>query len=156
MRQLHVDSTYLASTHVGTPDPRKANPPLGQKLIIDWTVPPELLTQDPKILLTLIYKNHTQEERTYAISARSGTEVYSLLNKEFEEREGLLTYRAEIVAGGEVYKEWKHQLWVNLLTFEEETTASAASTSSSVVSQPMQGSVMETAYLREEGFSSKN
>jgi hypothetical protein len=156
VRQLHVDPTYLASMHVGTPDPRKAHPPIGQKLIIDWTVPPEMLAQDPKLVMYLIYKNHTEKEVSYPILYRNGTHVYSLLNEEFEQTKGLLTYRAEIVVDGKVYKDWKHQLWVNLITLEEERTASAASTSDSVISQSMQGSVIDTAYLSEDGFSGKN
>lgn len=154
---MPVNAGYLASTHVGTPDPRQAHPPLGQKLIIDWNVPPEVLAQEPKVFVHLIYKDHSQKEAVYPILYRSGTKVYSLLNEEFEKTKGLLTYRAQIVlADGSVYKDWKHQLWVNLITLDEESTDSAESTNSSVSSQSMQGSVMETAYLSEDGFSNKN
>lgn len=157
VRQMPVNAGYLASTHVGTPDPRQAHPPLGQKLIINWVVPPEVLTQDPKVVLYLVYKDHTEKKISYPILYRNGMEVYSLLNEEFENKKGLLTYRAEIVTQeGEIYKEWKHQLWVNLITLDEERSSSAASTNSSVASQPMQGSVIEIPYLSEEGLSDKN
>lgn len=153
VRQLAVDSRWLASSHVGTPDPRLAHPPLGEKLAISWTVPPELLAQEPRVVLHILFWNHTQKEVSYPIHYRTGTKVYSLLDEEFEKTKGLLTYRAQIVtADGHVYKDWKHQLWVNLITLDSE----ASLTSSSVVDQSMQGSVMETAYSSSEGFSDKN
>jgi len=156
VRSIPVNAAYLASSHVGTPDPRQAHPPLGQKLVIDWAIPPEMLIEQPKIILHLLYKNHVEKEVVYPITCRGGYVVYSLLNEEFTETKGLLTYRAEIVTEkGEVYREWKHQLWVNLITLEERQL-SAARMSDSVVSQSIQGSVIDTAYLREEGLSDKN
>ena len=125
VRQMHIDASYLASTEIATPDPRKAHPPFGQKLIIDWTVPPKILGHDSHLVLSLIYKNHTPKEISYPILYRTGIYIYSLLNQEFEETQGLLTYRAEIIVEGKVYREWKHQLWVNLITLEKESTTSA-------------------------------
>lgn len=123
VKQIKVGPTYLASTHVGTPDPRQAHPPEGQKLYIDWTIPEEILEKSPKIVMYLLYKDHSQKELTYPIEHQRGYEVYSLLNEEFKKTKGLLTYRAEIVTeDGEVYKDWKHQLWVNLITLDDINT----------------------------------
>jgi hypothetical protein len=117
LRQQKVDATYLASSRVGTPDPEAAHPPLGQKLIIDWAIPKKLLAKKPEVVLYILYKDHSQKKLVYPIRDRHGNEVYSLLNDDFEATGGLLTYRAEIVLpGGEIYRDWKHQLWVNLIT----------------------------------------
>jgi len=151
LRQVPVDSNYLASSHVGTPDPRQAHPPHGQKIILQWAVPPEILEKNPALVLYVVYKDHTEKEFEYPIDGRLGYEVYSLLNEDYDKTGGLLTYRADIVTpDGTVYKEWKHQLWVNLITLDEDRM------SSSVSDQPKQGSVIDTAYLREEGLSDKN
>ncbi len=126
---IPINASYLASSQVGTPDPRQAHPPVGQKLVIDWAIPPEMLSEQPKIILHLLYKNHGEKEVVYPITCRGGYTVYSLLNEEFVETKGLLTYRAEIVTeGGKVYREWKHQLWVNLITLDErqERTSDSA------------------------------
>ncbi len=110
---------YLASTHVKTPDPRQACPPHGQKVILSWTVPRRILAKDPQILFHVIYNNHTEKTFVYPIRTRTGTEVYSLLDHEFNETKGLLTYRADIVTPDcEVFRSWKHQLWVKLITLE--------------------------------------
>jgi hypothetical protein len=119
VRQIHVDDQYLASTHVGTPDPRRNPPPSGQKLVIDWQIPPEVLGQNPKIVLHLLFKNHVEMREIYPIKNKCDTKVYSLLNDEYFVTGGLLTYRAEIVLeDGEIYRDWKHQLWVNLITLD--------------------------------------
>jgi len=151
VRQIPVNTSSLASAHVGTPDPRLAHPPLGQKLVVDWVVPGELLIKQPRVVLFLLYKDHTEKKLSYPIEYKSGYAVYALLGEEFEKTKGLLTYRAEIVtAEGEIYRDWKHQLWVNLITLEQE------STSSSVDAQSMQGSVSESVDLSSAGFSEKN
>lgn len=153
VKQISVGPSYLASTHVGTPDPRQSHPPQGQKLFIDWSVPAQILEKSPKIVMHLLYKDHSQKELSYPINYQRGYEVYSLMNEDFEKSHGLLTYRAEIVTDdGMIYKDWKHQLWVNLITLED-INSSASSTSSSVSDQSMQGSVIETPESKEEGFS---
>lgn len=120
LRQVPVDASYLASTHVQTPDPRRDHPPHGQKVVLQWSVPPEILQQKPQILFHVIYKNHTEKEFVYPIENRLGYTVYSLLDKEYDETGGLLTYRADILTPDhQVFREWKHQLWVELIHLDE-------------------------------------
>lgn len=117
---MPVDVSYLASSHVDTPDPQRANPPRGQKIVLQWAVPPELLEKKPQIVFHMIYKNHTEKTLVYPIDSRLGYEVYSLLDKDYDETGGLLTYKADIITSDQqIYREWKHQLWVNLITLEE-------------------------------------
>lgn len=145
LRQVPIDSEYLASSKVGSPDPRQADPPYGQKIVMEWAVPPELLAEEPRLILQILYRNHTQEELSYPIKGRNGMRVFSLLNDAFRSREGLLCYRAEIrTKTGDVYREWVHQLWVHFITFNEESTSDAVRTSRSVSPQLKQGSVTDT------------
>ncbi len=106
----------LASTHLGTPDPRQLDPPLGTKILISWAVPTELLEQNPKILLHIIYKNYSEERFSYLIDAPKGSKIYSLLGDDYLQKGDILTYRAAIVReDGSICREWLHQLWVNLV-----------------------------------------
>lgn len=114
--QQKIDINYLASTYVDTPDPRRDNPPNGVELIIDWQVPQELLKKKPVCILHVIYWDYTEETFYHDINYKVGYWKYVLLNKEFTARKGILTYSATIqTEDGEVYREWKHQLWVNLI-----------------------------------------
>lgn len=144
LRQVPIDAAYLASSHVGSPDPRQSNPPVGQKVVMQWSVPPDLLVEKPELVLQVIYKNHTQEEIIYPIQYRSGREVFSLLNENYRSKGGLLTYQAKIrTQQGQIYREWKHQLWVQLITFDEESSSEAERISDSVSLHPKQGSVTD-------------
>lgn len=156
VNQIVVNRNYLASTHVGTPDPRQECPPEGQLLNIIWRISSEVLRQDPQLHLHVIYWDYTEEEFIYPIAQRIGSENYFLLDDEYCEKNGILTYMAEIIGDdGCIYYEWKHQLWVNLIQIEDEPQSieSASLTSSTVESQSMQGSVIDTAYRKEEASS---
>ncbi len=87
---------------------------------MQWAVPPKLLKEKPQLVFHVIYRNHTQEEIVYPIEDRMGMEVFSLLNEGYRSKGGLLTYRAEIrTSRGEIYRQWTHQLWVQLITLDE-------------------------------------
>jgi hypothetical protein len=143
-----VDARDLASTHVGTPDPRQAHPPCGQMLIIDWRLPQHIVKAHPYIALDLIYWNNTEKSVFFPIRTPIGYATYSLLDERFDETGGILTYRAQVVGDdGRVYKEWRHQLWVNLIQINdpvEDKQESAQDTNASVEDQSMQPSVTET------------
>jgi len=144
LTQLKVDCDYLASMHVGTPDPRQLCPPCGEQILIEWKTPKSVLACDPFIELHVVYRNYTEDTFIYPLSHMVGYTCYSLLGQDYEEKKGILTFRADLkLADGTVYKSWKHQLWVKLITVEE-SAREAEETSDSVVDQSMQGSVIET------------
>lgn len=120
LTQQNVDVNYLASTHVKTPDPRQAHPPTGEMIIIGWRIPKKILREKPTIDLHVIYWNYTEKVFHYPIKSRMGYVKYQDLDEEFASTQGILTYKADIrTEEGMIYKEWKHQLWVNLITPEE-------------------------------------
>jgi hypothetical protein len=124
--QEWVDVRYLASTHVKTPDPRQDHPPIGQMLILDWRIPKEILKKKPEVVLDLILWDYTTRQMRIPIKRRMDFATYRLFNAEYEKTGGILTYKAEIVTqDGQVFREWKHQLWVNLITVNQETPTSA-------------------------------
>ena len=114
--EQRVDERYLASYYVGTPDPRKECPPAGQKLIIEWSIPSCVLDENPCLALHLIYWDYTEETIYYPVNYQRAYQVFSLIDADYEKKQGILTYKAEILTGdGDVYREWKHKLWVPLI-----------------------------------------
>lgn len=119
--QEWVDVRYLASTHVGTPDPRQDHPPIGQKLILDWRIPKEIFAKNPEIVLDLILWDYTTRQIRFPVKRRMDFTTYRLFNEDYEKTGGILTYKAQIITqDGIVFREWKHQLWVNLITIDQE------------------------------------
>ncbi len=119
--QEWVDDRYLASTNVSTPDPRQDHPPIGQMLILDWRVPADILKKKPEIVLDLVLWDYTTREIKIPLKRRMDFATYRLFNEEYEKSGGILTYKARIITeDGSVFREWKHQLWVNLITVKDE------------------------------------
>lgn len=123
---LQIDSEYisrenLASYHIRTPDPLLNCSHVGQRLVLTWSLPPPIARNpDTLIVLTIIFGNHTTD--IINIHPKSCWNIYSytLLNDEYFDRCGILTYKADLYAGEKLLYTWKHQLWMNLITFPEE------------------------------------
>lgn len=114
-----VNRDRLASTYVGSPDPRQKNPPKGQELTLEWRLPEEALQEKLVLVLDLIYRDYTRKSICHPIDRKRGIFTYSLLNQELKEKEGFLTYKAEIQnEKGEVIKQWKQQLWTELIIID--------------------------------------
>ncbi|MGE0198704.1 MAG: hypothetical protein AB7N99_09145 [Simkaniaceae bacterium] len=121
VKREYVDQSKLASTFVGSPDPRQKNPPKGQELIIEWRLPQDALDQKLTLVLSVIYKNHSEETLCYPVDRRRGVITYALLDEAYRKTEGFLTYKAEIkTLDGMIVKEWKQQLWVDLIVIDED------------------------------------
>jgi hypothetical protein len=118
----YLSHENLASYHVGTPDPRLNNPPMGQRLIISWSLPKNYLCyEDLHLDLTIRFRNKQQISEKIDICKRKGMYIYSVLNEDFFETKGLLTYKIDLVGDDVILEEWRHQLWTELITFEDNT-----------------------------------
>lgn len=131
VQQEWVDRTFLASSHVGTPDPRQEHPPLGQRLLVAWRFPLNLVDRKLQMILTVRFWDNT-EEVFYRSIERSKS--YAAFNF-YDDR--ILTYRIQVVdAEGELVETWEHHFWTKLIEINRSSL--------SVSSQPIQGSVIDT------------
>ncbi|NGX51674.1 MAG: hypothetical protein K1060chlam2_01547 [Chlamydiae bacterium] len=120
VKRESVDRSKLASTFVGSPDPRQKNPPTGEELLLEWRLPRTALKQELTLVLKLIYKNYSEETIRYPVDRRRGVIIFALLDEKYRQTEGFLTYKADIITpDGTPLKEWKQQLWVDLITLED-------------------------------------
>lgn len=121
---LSVESSFisykqLASYKVDTPDPCLECPDFGQRLTLSWSLPEEcLLAKELHLHLFIRYGRQTIEHFSYPITCPKGQESYCLLNEEYEEKEGILACKAEIIADGALVARWRHQLWVEPIELE--------------------------------------
>lgn len=114
-----VDRDCLASTFVGSPDPRQKKPPKGQELMIEWRLPESVMDEKFTLVLDVFYKNDSVETFYYPVEKRRGMVTYALLDEKYKEKGGLLTYKAEIRNEKEkIFKQWKQQLWTELIVIE--------------------------------------
>lgn len=141
MQQLTVDRDFLASTVVGTPDPRQAHPPSGQRLLVGWSFPRELFEESLTLVCTVRFWNHEEKQIAVPLETRRGSESFYFPSS--DQNHKILTYRVDVKdCAGAIVESWKHHFWTELIVVESK--ASASNASSSVSAQPKQGSVMET------------
>ncbi len=111
-----VDKNSLASTFVKSPDPAQANPPQGIRLWVSWNYPLSIWQEGSIIYLKVIYGNYEQAMFSYPMGGSKGEVSYALLSDEYDKKQGILTYSAEVVTpAGEALSHWKHQMWFELI-----------------------------------------
>lgn len=120
--RLSVHTEYLsienlASFHVGTPDPELLCPTVGQRLVVTWALPSGYNCYE-SLYLDILIRFRSGEEKTITIflKQRQGTYVYSLLNDEYFEKDGILTYKVNIIGDGDILDEWRHQIWAEKIS----------------------------------------
>lgn len=142
IQQQKVTSTYLASTNVGSPDPR--TPPSGQLLLAEWWIPAKIRAQQPFLRLHIVFQDTTSTCVEYPIRSMAGYETYFLVNKEFKKKGGFQSYKGEIVTqDGTVYADFTHQLWVEIINLDDTERTNCA-----VSEKSRQPSVIETPLCR--------
>jgi len=110
----------LASYHVGTPDPKKECPDTGQRLLVRWALPRGCFVDGESIMnLTVRFCTGEEEIINLDLHASEGRYIYNLLNDDYFDRCGILTYKATILVCGEIVSEWLHQIWTDRISFEE-------------------------------------
>ncbi|HEV8050888.1 MAG TPA: hypothetical protein VGP47_00220 [Parachlamydiaceae bacterium] len=126
---LTVQTDYLthkdlASYYVNTPDPRQNVSAVGQRLIVCWSIPKCYLNYENLHLeVTIRYRNREEIIEIFHLLKNRGTYVYSLFNEEYIAKRGILTYKVAINGGGCILKEWRHQIWTDLISIDRENDA---------------------------------
>jgi hypothetical protein len=119
VRTAYLTEDSLASSHVGTPDPRRGCPLIGQQLIVSWCIPNGLWHGQELILNTTIrFRNREEWKKNVTCDRPIGTFIYEIQDEEFLEKKGILTYKIFLLEDGEVTEQWIHPLWqeqINLL-----------------------------------------
>lgn len=141
MQQEWVDAEFLASSKIGTPDPRQEHPPCGQRLLLAWDFPRSLFDEKLTLVATVRFWDNTQEVLFHPVERRRSYTAYYFPNPEPSGDRKILTYQVQVVSSnGTVIETWKHHFWTELI----EISSSAAQRSNpSVSSQPRQGSVID-------------
>lgn len=124
VHHLNVQTQYLthenlASYYVGTPDPEKDCPTIGQRLLIEWSLPKDYLCySDLKLNLKIRFRNRKEEEIGVSIGEKSGTYLYYVINKKFCQTGGIATYKVDLIGERCLLETWQHPLWSELITFQ--------------------------------------
>ena len=129
VQPLTVQTQYFshedqASYQIGTPDPSLDNPSIGERLLVQWALPPcEFEERGLTLYLKVRFANHQEREVQVPIEKKRGYYLYDLRDQEYCETGGIMTYLVEIRRGECVVAAWKHPLWTPLITFHSKNSS---------------------------------
>lgn len=106
---------YLASEKIDTPDPARACF-FGQQILVHWRLPPSSLRCPIFLVLNIRYGNKEIEKMEIPVTTTRGWWIFRLLNQKYSEKEGILSFKAELIQEGELLDSWTHFLWADLIT----------------------------------------
>lgn len=110
VQEERVDRNFLASTHVGTPDPRQKNPPQGQRLLLAWGFPRKDYLKGLTLITTVRFWDEELKILSLPLERRFGSKAYFFQDQE------ILTYRVQAVSrDGEVISNWEHHFWTEFI-----------------------------------------
>lgn len=116
VQTLYFTRESLASYYVETPDPMLINPPVGQKLLVSWAFPRSYLDfDDLHLYIRIRFRNLEEIEINVPLEKACGSYLYVISNENFFESKGILTYKVDLMGGGCLLEEWRHQLWHELI-----------------------------------------
>ncbi|MGB7978044.1 MAG: hypothetical protein WCF19_02660 [Chlamydiales bacterium] len=114
VQQEWVDRNFLASSRVGTPDPRQESPPTGQRLLVAWRFPSFLADRRLKLVLTVRFWDNEEEVISRPMQQARGYTAFNFFN------ERILTYRIQVVdQDEEILETWEHQFWTKLIDVDQ-------------------------------------
>lgn len=116
MQQEWIDREFLASSYVGTPDPRQEHPPLGQRLLVSWNFPRSIFEKHLSLSVTVRFWDDTQRTIVEPIERKRDSAVFYFPHDIPGSDKRILTYRVQaIAANGELVGHWDHQFWTELI-----------------------------------------
>ncbi len=106
MQQEWFDRESLASTKVGTPDPRQKDPPDGQKLLVAWDFPKSQFEEGLTVRAKIRFWDESEEVVEWEVERRRDGRALDF------EKKKILTYQVEVVGKeGGILEVWEHQFW---------------------------------------------
>ncbi len=110
VQQECVDQNFLASTKVGTPDPRQKRCYEGQRLLIGWDFPRSLFQKGLSLEIRVRLWGEKEDVIAYRLERKRGAEAF------FFPREKIVTYLVNVVSDeGKIVETWKHHFWTELI-----------------------------------------
>lgn len=111
--------TYLASVQVETPDPMQ-DCFYGQQIILRWNLSKKSFPSSSLHLnLEVRYGTRAIETFEKEVCGKKGYAIFRLLNQDYWQSEGVISYRAVLFDEENLIAECRHPLWSELIVIGE-------------------------------------
>lgn len=109
----------LASYYVDTPDPCFNEPPVGQRLIISWSLKNKFWqVTNLNLKIRMRFRNGEPVTETLCLHNPTGTYIYDLCGNKFWERGNIQTFKVSLIGDDCVIEEFRHHLWNERINFD--------------------------------------
>ncbi len=120
VQQTVLTQNFLASSWVGSADPRQKNPPEGESLIVSWDFPPSLFKQELFLETTIRFWDLSEEIFSQKIEKQSGWKEYLSLYNLREKKGKILSYKAVVKNKKKrVVAVWEHPFWIKKIEVDQ-------------------------------------
>ena len=82
---------------------------------MSWNLPRMEPLEDSEMIFAVRLGDHEVEEVTVPVQRHNGFWIYRILNKDYWQHKGILSYSARIIHDGEVVHRFDHKLWQDLI-----------------------------------------
>ncbi|WP_407365849.1 acyl-CoA dehydrogenase [Chlamydia pecorum] len=118
-----VDNEYTAAAQLGI-ESAGMHEIFGQQVVVTWSLPHRMHKSLPLTLQLWVYHGCGRVEKlTYDISQLSGYRVYCIKDDEYEENQGIVSYRVALLNGDKEIISRRHHLWMDVISVDEFSDA---------------------------------
>lgn len=115
--QKHTTSAKnLASTFSQSRDSLQKIDYTGENLFVGWALPSSIRIKNHELVVDVLYKDLSTEKFVYPIPFRIGRVAVSLVDEDFQKKEGFLAYNIKLVNKDtqKIIDQRVHKLWVDV------------------------------------------
>jgi hypothetical protein len=112
----YLSRSNLASFYIGTPDPQLHFPLVGQRLLMEWSLPKTYLDYlNLRFHIVVRFGDRSELVEWLPVQVRKGYYYYDLRDQAFIDKMGIKTYKVDLFADDQLIETWEHQLWTELI-----------------------------------------
>lgn len=113
-----VDNDYRAAAHLGI-EQACVHEIFGQQVVVTWSLPYRMQSMLPATLhLWVYYGDGKIEKLTYEVRQLSGYRIYCLKGDDYEERQGIVSYKVSLSSGDREIVSRRHHLWMEVISVD--------------------------------------
>ncbi|ADH20765.1 hypothetical protein AB8868_01605 [Chlamydia trachomatis] len=113
-----IDNDYTAAAHLGI-DRGCVTESVGQQLVVTWGLPSRFRDSLPMVLHVWVYYGNGEAAKfSCDVQHLSGYQVYTLKENDYQDRQGIISYKVSLTKDGKEILSRSHHLWMEVISLK--------------------------------------